>query len=143
MAKNRYSGKGSLVKVNTSGDDTTFVTIGFARNITPPGQVKGTVDLTGMEDTDGKGDTGMPEITEFSFQTLEDPEDQGDIDLQSLYNNDTEVAWQIVTPRGTETWTRQFTGKIRALEPQGFGGNDALMQQVTVIRTGAITNTVA
>lgn len=148
MAKDRYSGKGSLVKANVSGDGTTMVTVGLIRNITPPPEKKAIIDLTAMEDTNFVGDTGIEEQSTFQFTTLDDPGDTGDAGIDTLYASGASVKWQIISTvtssaGTTKTWTQDFTGRVVAKEPQGFGGNDPRTKNVTVVRTGAITDTIA
>ena len=138
MAKNRYTGKGGLVKV-ASGN--TFVAVGLCTNVTPPPMEKAVIDVTGMEDTTAVAAQGIEQLSAMDFESLHDPDDTTDDLVDTLYGSGNTVTWQIVTVAGAKTWTKSFSGIVTAIVPTGFGGNDAVNRKVTVHRAGAVTDT--
>ena len=141
MAKNRYIGKGALVKVNSNGDGTTYVTVGLCTSVTPPPQEKATIDVTGMEDAVAQAEAGIEQLSEFSFESLHDPADTTDDAVDTLYGNNNSVLWQLLTISGTHVWTKQFLGRVIAIVPGALDGNSAQKRTVRVVRNGAITDT--
>ena len=141
MAKNRYSGKGALVKVNSNGDGNTYITVGLVTNVTPPPQEKATIDCTAMEDTVSVAEQGVEELSEFSFESLHDPADTTDDAVDTLYGNGNSVNWQLLTISGSHTWTKTFAGRVFAIVPTAMDKNGVQKRTVKVIRNGAITDT--
>lgn len=138
MAKNRYIGKGGLVKV-ASGN--TFVSVGLSRNVTPPPMEKAVIDVTGMDDTTAQTAQGIEQPSAFTFESLHDPDDTTDDLVDTLYGSGNTVTWQIVTIAGAKTWTKSFSGWVSAIVPSAFGGSDPVSRTVTVQRVGAVTDT--
>jgi len=143
MAKNRYIGKGALVKVNSNGDGNTYITVGLCTNITPPPQEKAKIDCTAMEDTTAVAEQGQEELSEFEFESLHDPEDTTDDAVDTLYGSGTSVNWQILTKAGAKTHTKLFAGRVFAITPTAMDKNGVQKRTVKVVRNGAITDTVA
>lgn len=148
MAKTRFIAKGALVKVNASGDGTTMLTVGLCTSATPPAQERALIDLTAMEDTVAVADTGIEQLSEFAFTQLHDPADSTDDALDTLYGSGDSVKWQLVyatktAVATTKTWTKDFTGRLFAIVPEGVDGNTGTKRLCKVTRTGAITDTVA
>ena len=147
MAKVRYTGKGALVKVNSSGDGTTMLTVGLCTSATPPAREKSLIDLTAMEDTVAVAASGIEQLSEFSFTSLHDPSDTTDDALDALYASGASVKWQLIiatlTAVGvTSTWTKDFTGVLFAITPATVEGGTGTPRTCKVSRTGAITDTV-
>ena len=147
MAKVRFTYKGALVKVNSSGDGTTMVTIGLCTSATPPAQERALIDLTAMEDTVAVAATGIEQLSEFSFEQLHDPADTGDDAIDTLYASGDSVKWQLIAATKTavattKTWTKEFTGVVFGIVPAGVDGNSGAKRTIKVSRTGAITDTV-
>lgn len=142
MAKDRYTGKGALVKVNHSGDGTTMVAVGLCTNATPPPQEKATIDCTAMEDTVAVAEQGIEQLSEFSFEQAHDPADTCDDAIDTLYGNGNSVKWQLITKAGSKTWTKDFLGRVIAIVPGAVDGNSMQKRTVKVIRNGAITDTI-
>lgn len=147
MAKTRFTGKGALVKVNSTGDGTTMLTVGLSTSATPPSQERNLIDLTAMEDTIAVAATGIEQLSEFTFTSLHDPTDTTDDALDALYASGASVIWQLViatvTAVGTtKTWTKAFTGKLFAITPAAVEGNTGTPRTCKVTRDGAITDTV-
>jgi hypothetical protein len=148
MAKVRFTAKGALVKVNSSGDGTTMLTVGLCTSATPPPQERALIDLTAMEDTVSVAAAGIEALSEFAFTELHDPDDASDDAIDTLYGSGDSVKWQLVfatkTAVGTtKTWTKSFTGVVFAITPEAVDGNSGTKRTIKVSRTGAITDTVA
>jgi len=143
MAKNRYTGKSGLVKVNDNGDGSTFNTVGLSRSLTPPPEVKAKIDVTGMEDTVFQEKAGIEQSSEFVFTEIWDSADTTDSAIDTLYGSEDAVKWQVILSDGTNTWTQEFSGWVSGITPQSVDGTTAVTRQVTVARTTAITHSVA
>lgn len=135
MAKIRRSGKGGKVYIDVLGG-TSYAAVLLARNIKPPGQSKGTVDVGGMEDTVGSGQPGMEEVPTWSFEIIWDPTETQDAALRTAYEADTLLGMK-VDMVGSTTAVRPWQGYITKLEPQAFGGNDP----VTCLVEGIVAGT--
>jgi hypothetical protein len=147
MAKVRFTGKGALVMVISSGDGTTMLTVGLSTGATPPAQEKSLIDLTAMEDVIAVAASGIEQLSEFSFTSLHDPSDSTDDALDALYVSGASVKWQLVittlTAVGTsKVWTKDFTGVLYAITPATIEGSTGTPRTYKVSRTGAITDTV-
>lgn len=143
MAKDRYIGKGALVKVNSNGDGNTYITAGLCTNITPPAQEKATINCTAMEDTVAVAEQGIEELSEFAFEQGHDPADTTDDAIDTLYGNGNSVNWKLETKAGSKTFTKLFAGRVFAIVPGAIDANGWQKRTVKVIRNGAITDTVA
>jgi hypothetical protein len=141
MAKNRYIGKGALVKVNSNGDGNTYITVGLCTNVTPPPQEKATIDCTAMEDAVAIGEQGIEQLSEFSFEALHDPADTTDDAIDTLYGSGASVNWQLLTIAGTHTHTKTFAGRVFGIVPTALDKNGVQKRTVKVIRNGAIVDT--
>lgn len=141
MAKNRYIGKGALVKVNSNGDGNTYITVGLCTNVVPPPQEKATIDCTAMEDTVTVAEQGVEELSEFSFESLHDPDDTTDDAVDTLYGSGNSVTWKLETKAGSKTWTKSFAGRVFGIVPTAIDKNGVMKRTVKVIRNGAITDT--
>lgn len=141
MAKDRYIGKGGLVKV--AADGTNYLTVGLCTNITPPPQEKATIDCTGMEDTFAVTEQGIEQMSEFSFEHLHDPGDTTDDAVDTLYGSGSSVPWKIETKAGTKVFTKGFNGRVFAIVPTAIDGNGVVKRTVKVARTTAPGDTVA
>jgi hypothetical protein len=139
MAKNRYIGKGALVKVDPAGG-TTWQTVGLCTNVTPPPQEKATIDCTAMEDAVTVAEVGIEQLSEFSFESLHDPADTVDDAIDTLYGNGANANWQLYTLSGAHVFTKIFTGRVFAIVPTALDKNGVQKRTVKVIRTGAITD---
>lgn len=139
MAKNRFIGKGALVKVDPAGA-TTWQTVGLCTSVTPPPQEKATIDCTAMEDTIAVAEVGIEQLSEFAFESLHDPSDTVDDAIDTLYGNGANANWQLATISGTHTFTKIFTGRVFAIVPTTIDGNGVQKRTVKVIRTGAIAD---
>lgn len=136
MAKDRLTGKGGLVKIKSGN---TYTALGLVRSITPAPQERAVIDVMGMEDTTPQAKQGTEEISEFTFSELYDSQDTQDALVDSYYSNGADADWQVAFTNGTNNWTENFAGFVAKIVPQAVTGKDAVVREITVIRSGAIT----
>lgn len=134
MAKERRTGAGAIVQVFAASD---YETVGATIDITPPPQVRADVDVTAQQDTVAQALPGIEELSHFSFNEIWDSVSYTTID--TLYAARTKHNWRIVFQGETSTKTITFQGYVSKLEPSSVGGADAVLRNVTITRTGAIT----
>ncbi len=133
MAKVRRTGAGALVEVFTASD---YESVGATIDITPPAQVRAEIDVTAQQDTVAQAEPGIEELSHFAFNEVWDGVSVTMLD--TLYAAKSKVNWR-VTFQGTPTKTIVFEGWVSKLEPSTVGKGDAVLRNVTVTRTGAIT----
>lgn len=142
MAKKRTVGRGAKVSVSVL-NDTTYIDVGAVTNVTPPPQEKAVIDKTAMEDTVAVGDAGIEQLSEFVFESFHDPSDATDDAIDALYGSNADAGWRIDAKySSTQVWRKAFTGIVTKIVPTGYDGNGRLTRNVTVVRTGAITDTI-
>lgn len=145
MAKNRFAGAGATIEVcvDLEAEEPSYSAVTLCRNITPPGASRAWIELMGMEDDDPQGLPGIPEDSEFSFETLWDPDDTQDASLRTAHENKTKCGWKAYANDGTNEVTVSWEGYITGLEPSGYGGTDPVVMTVSGNRIGGITEAVA
>ena len=128
---------GSLVKVDHN-DDTVFTTVGLTRTITPPGRSRVNVDGTVLADTLQTNEPGIEAFSAFQFLQLWHPGDSNHTMLDTLFDNKTKVDWQVLYG-SSPIRTMTFEGYVSDLGPEPLEVNGVIARQITVQRTGAIT----
>jgi hypothetical protein len=139
MAKDRFSGRGALVKIQSGN---TYNSVGLCTSITPPPEEKAVIDMTAMEDGAVVAELGIEQLSTFSFEQISDPADTDEALVDAAYASGNSIGWQILVLSGAKTRTIAFNGRVSGLAPTAFGANDPCKRTVTVTRTGAITDTV-
>lgn len=140
MAKDRFVGRGAELLVQSGN---TFTSVGQCRSITPPARERAIIDLTAMDDTTFVGDVGIEGESTVSIDLLTDPVDAAESALDTLYANFNATNFKITCKSGAKVWSKVFPGKVVGLTPAAFGGSDPVARTVKILRTGAITDTVA
>jgi len=135
MAK--YTGAGALVEVDVAGD-ANFVQVGCTTDITPPPEVKADVDLTCQTDAATDAQPGIEEMSQFTFTEMWDVGAASN-PIDTLYTSGARVDWRVTFTDGTTTATITFKGYVKGKTPSTVGGNDGVLREVTVTRTGPIT----
>ena len=133
-------GLGSLVKCDFDDDGNSHETVGLTRDLTPPGRAYNLVEAVALEDTLEVAELGIEERSEFTFTQFWKPGDTGHEKIDTLFNNKTEVEWQIVYPLASPI-TDEFLGKVSAIAPEQITPKGTISRAVTVQRTSAITRT--
>lgn len=133
-------GYGTLVKVDDDDSGTTFTTIGYVKEITPPDLEWNEVDGTTLDDAIEKMDPGIQKASEFTFSQIEIINSTNHQLINTLFTNKTKVLWQVVYPQGTAV-TDQFEGWVKKISRSVKGPNEYWMREVTVKITSTVTRT--
>lgn len=142
MTKTRWTGRGALVAIQSTSAGTPWMNAGLARNIAPPPQEKQAIDISGMEDTFPVEASGIEQSSVFTFSMLDASTDAVDTVIQTAFTARDSRNWRIRRYNGTYYWDTTFAGKVSSIAPSAFGGSDAVLKEITVVRLGAITHSV-
>lgn len=130
-------GLGTVIKVDEAAD-TSFTTVTVIIDATPPPRQRVRIDVTALDDTLATDEMGIEDKSDFVFNQYWHPGDTNHEIIDTLFNSKAAVNWQIVYPFSS-TETRQFAGKVAGMVPGQITGNGTIQRQVTIHRTGAIS----
>lgn len=134
----KVPGYGTLVKVDDDDSGSTFTTVGFVREVTPPPLERNTVDGTTLTDAYEVLNPGTEVATEFVFTIIDIINSVNHTIPFTLFTNKTDCLWQVVYPQGTPV-TDQFSGWVKKIGKTVAGPNEYWMTEVTVQVTSTTT----